>query len=270
METARGIGGDVRADARVLEEDRKTECGETMNDEVMRVDARDILARSARFDLIFKYELARAWMGNDARQIREAEEAYLEMQRSRNGFYEREPHRRCPEDFMRSFRMVAQSIREKGYDPKAPPIPIDNAREILNGAHRLAICAAYGIDCYIQHAEGRAGGSVEASFRSRGIHPAVAEWGIRAYLRAFPEGRLAKGFGRLSDHPVLPFPNWREWAEEHRSLHVWMRLRRMRYCLLAKWRTGKGLQKAIKHAEELTCRMGSYDALADFWEGSAK
>ena len=43
----------------------------------------------------------------DAAAIREAEEAYLEMVRARNGFYEDEPRRDTPEEFLESFRRTA-------------------------------------------------------------------------------------------------------------------------------------------------------------------
>ena len=242
-----------------------------MSAEVCWEDGKTVLARSGRFDLIFKYELARAWAGMEPVVVRRAEEAYLEMVRARNGFYEREPRRTTPVDFLESFRRVAESIRTHGYNPDSPPIPTDSEGEILNGAHRLAACAAYGLRCRTAVTDlGRAGGSVESGLRKGNIAPAVADWGIRAYLREFPSGRLAADFKARELGPVEPFPDWRVRATEFSSRHWGMRLSRMRYRVISLWRTGRKLEKARSHADELTCRMRSYDALAEYWEKQAK
>ena len=57
-----------------------------MDAQVRIIDPKEVLKASARFDLIYKVELAKAWADGDAAAIREAEEAYLEMVRARNGF----------------------------------------------------------------------------------------------------------------------------------------------------------------------------------------
>ena len=231
------------------------------------VDPREYFLRSHRFDLSFKIELARCWLEGDAVRIREAEEAYLEMVRARCGFYEREPHRRTPDDFLNCFRRVVASIQANGFDPNAAPIPIDADGELINGAHRLSVCIALGVPCRVAlDPTRRAGGSVESAFRKGNIHPAVADWGIRAYLRLAPQGCLASHFGTLADHPAAPFPDWRVRAEEMRSFHLFQRIRRLRYLLIARWRTGRSLEKARGHAEEIACRLRAYEALADYWD----
>ena len=88
------------------------------------------------------------------------------MVRARNGFYEDEPRRDTPEEFLESFRRTANSIRERGYDLSRPPIPVDERLELLNGAHRLAACIAYGKTCpFVLSDCWKAGGSVWKTFR---------------------------------------------------------------------------------------------------------
>ena len=170
-----------------------------MDAQVRIIDPKEVLKASARFDLIYKVELAKAWADGDAAAIREAEEAYLEMVRARNGFYEDEPRRDTPKEFLESFRRTANSIRERGYDLSRPPIPVDERLELLNGAHRLAACIAYGKTCpFVLSDCWKAGGSVWKTFHKGHIHPAVEAWGIRRYLEMMPDGALAAAFGRLS------------------------------------------------------------------------
>lgn len=173
-------------------------------------DPVEVLKRSRRFDLVFKYALAKAWAAGTPEEIRKAEEAYLEMVRSRNGFYEGEPPRNAPEDFIGNFRETARSIRERGYDLSRPAIPVDGAGELLNGAHRLAACAAYGKPCPVVVSDMYpAGGSVHRTFEKGHIDRAVRDWGICRYLAEFPDGALAAEFAAMGPKPDAPFPDWR-------------------------------------------------------------
>ena len=227
-------------------------------------DPLDVMRKSRRFDLIFKVELARAWGRGDAGAVRRAEEAYLEMVRARNGFYERLPPKRTPADFIDGFRAVASSIRERGYDPRSGPVPLDANGEVLNGAHRLSACVAYGRECPVAVSERMSsGGSRLEVFLAGNIHPAVARWGMAAYLRLLPEGPLAPAF-KAADGGG-PFPDWTARAREMRSLQIGVRLRMLRYRLEVHVRRGRHREKVLAHLEELRCSLRAYSALAEYW-----
>ena len=235
-----------------------------MIEEVRTVDPLDVMRKSLRFDLIFKVELARAWGTGDAAAIRRAEEAYLEMVRARNGFYEGMPPRRTPADFIDSFRAVASSIRAEGYDPHADPIPLDANGEVLNGAHRLSACIAYGRECPVVVSEKMSsGGSNYEVFLAGNIHPAVAHWGMSAYLRLLPDGPLASGFAAANADE--PFPDWSARAKSMASFQLIARLRLLRYRLVACWRRGRRREKVLSHIDETKCRMNAYRMLAEYW-----
>ena len=234
--------------------------------DVRTVDPLGVMRKSLRFDLIFKVELARAWGAGDSRAIRRAEEAYLEMVRARNAFYERMPPKRTPADFIDGFRAVASSIRQRGYDPQADPIPLDVNGEVVNGAHRLSACIAYGRECPVCTSDRMStGGSRYEVFVAGNIHPAVAHWGMSAYLRLLPDGPLAPGFSAADANE--PFPDWTVRAKAMRSFHVIERFRLLRYRLVSTLRKGRRKEKAISHAEEIKCVLKAYQALADYWTG---
>lgn len=233
-------------------------------EDVRTVDPLGVMEKSLRFDLIFKVELARAWGEGDSRAIHRAEEAYLEMVRARNGFYERMPPRRTPADFIDGFRAVASSVRQRGYDPQADPIPLDVNGEVVNGAHRLSACIAYGRKCPVCTSDRlSSGGSRYEAFVAGNIHPAVAHWGMSAYRRLLPEGPLASGFSTADADE--PFPDWSVRAKAMRSFQVFARFKLLRYRLASIWRKGHRQEKAISHAEEIRCRLKAYQALADYW-----
>ena len=109
-----------------------------MTDGARTVDPLDVMRKSLRFDLIFKLELADAWLHGDAASARMAEEAYLESIRARCGFRESDPPKSGPAAYVASFRETLASISARGYDEKADPVPVDRDGELLGGAHRVA------------------------------------------------------------------------------------------------------------------------------------
>ena len=166
---------------------------------------------------------------------------------------------------MESFRAVASSIRQRGYDPHADPIPLDANDEVLNGAHRLSACVAYGRECRVATSEKMScGGSRYEVFLEANIHPAVAHWGMAAYLRLLPDGPLAPLFSKSADANE-PFPDWTARAKAMQSIQIGARLRLLRYRVVAIWRGGRRREKTLAHVEEIKCRMKDYRALAEYW-----
>lgn len=232
------------------------------------VDAKEAIAASMRFDLVFKFALAKAWAEGDAAAVREAEEAYLEMVRSRNGFWEDVPRRDKPEDFIEAFRRTAASIRKNGFDMTKPPIPVDETGEILDGAHRIACCAAYGFPCAVEKSDiWPAGGSVYKTFLKGHIHPSVRNWGVRKYLEFFPQGRLAEIFGDVAKYPLLPFPDWT--ARNRRAL-AWKLKPALSWLWCAAFlpfkskgpKREKLLRRMLREKKKIT----GFSALARYWD----
>lgn len=236
-----------------------------MDDRTQLVDARELIARSRRFDLIFKVELAWAWVYGTPQEIRTAEEAYLEMVRARNGFRESDPPRSGPKAFIEAFRKTASSILENGYDLTLSPVPLDSEGEVLNGAHRLAACAAYEKKCLVRFLDSRSsGGSEIRAFTDGCISPAVMSWGMRAYLRRFPEGRHAADYGMASNGEP-EFPDWDSHAKSLRVHSFLWRLRGYVYAIKAMFKSGNAKARSLKHADECRHRADAPTRLAKYW-----
>ena len=230
------------------------------------VDPLVVFKASRRFDLVFKVALAKAWAGGDAKEIREAEEAYLEMVRSRNGFFEDEPRRETPAEFLESFRRTVDSIRERGYDFSRAAIPVDENDELLNGAHRLAACVAFSRPCPVVLSDcWKAGGSEWRTFRKGRIHPAVEAWGIRRYLEiAGEDGALAAEFGGIEAHPAAPFPDW---TRRTGGLGLVRPFISALWCRLTlPFRNGSKREKVERRLFREKRIMSSYAALAAYWK----
>lgn len=235
------------------------------------VDPMEVLKASHRFDLVFKVALAKAYAGGDPREVREAEQAYLEAVRSRNGFFEAEPFRDGPADFIRSFKAVAASIRENGYDMSKPPIPVDAGMELLNGAHRLACCAAYGKRCPVKASDMYpAGGSVVRTFVRGHIHPAVLNWGVRKYYELVPGGVLCAEFGPVESHPALPFPDWSRRNRRAFALKVRHSVSLAWLVLALPFKRGERRAKQLRRIHRERRKITGFAALARYWEGIAR
>lgn len=261
--------------------------------------AKEIVVRSRKFDLIYKIRLAKAWASGAREEIRRAETDYLEMQRARLSFFEDEPLRTCPADFIAAFRKTAGSILSEGYDFSAPPIPVATYPQVYFGTH---------------------GGSTFRAFRAGRIAPSVENRGIRAYLDFNDRARLAhvvaaagegeeaaiarveRTTGALVWHarpaadgydvvlsfpagvpadlpsrtetfaeaarryPEMPDPDWRARADEIApdAFRCW--LRTLKYRLTLPLRHGRRRRKAELHILDWRCRATAARALADYLE----
>ena len=232
--------------------------------EPRQTDPYGVLKKSHRFDLIFKLALARAILADDPAAIREAEAAYLESVRARNGFYEDNPPRDTPADFLVAFRRTLASIRAHGYDPSRGAIPVDAAGEVLNGAHRLVSCVACGVPCWTVESDcHKAGGSVMRTFVKGHIHPAVLNWGVRRYFELIPDGALIAEFGPRANYPALPFPDWthrRTWAycvKPSLSAFWWR--------LALPFKRGEAAEKQRRRILRAHKQVSGFAALAAYW-----
>lgn len=237
-----------------------------MTDDGCTADPLEVIRKSRRFDLIFKVELADAWICRDEAACRKAEEAYLESIRARCGFRESDPPKSGPVAYINSFRQTAMSICDRGYDENAAPIPVDRHGELLGGAHRLAICVACGCPCRIVNLpELSTGGSQRAAFQKGKMAKEVENWGMLAYLRRFPDGCLANEFA-AEVGPDVPFPDWASRAEGLRWDSAMWRLREKAFLLKAVLRTGLRREKALKKADECRHRAQAPSELALYWQ----
>lgn len=163
------------------------------------MSAQKLFAHSRRFDLVFKVQLARAWIERDAELERMALPAYLEAIRAHNAFYEKEPPKFSPKDYVDAYRETVESILRKGFDPTAEPICVGSNLELCMGAHRLSVCLAANVPCRVRMLDDeKTTGNGFETFRFGRLSSAVANWGIRAYVRLNPMARVVSQMP--SDH----------------------------------------------------------------------
>ena len=108
----------------------------------MQINSLDLFLTQRRFDLIFKFLYAK----DPSNYVKDA---YLESISAFNGFSEESTNgilKSNPSDFLTSFDTLINDIKEYGFVPQQGLLPIGTNGDIIDGAHRLAICAAYGIN----------------------------------------------------------------------------------------------------------------------------
>ncbi len=100
------------------------------------------LVHYKRFDLMAKYIHAdhRRWAIKSpwARQL------YLTHIRVFNNFYEEEPPKDGPDDFINAFDDLLDSVRDDGFLAQRSAVIVGNDGVLINGSHRLAACLLYG------------------------------------------------------------------------------------------------------------------------------
>jgi FkbM family methyltransferase len=113
--------------------------------EVKKVNSLDLLLKSQRFDLLAKYlyvkyrvnEIKTDWYLN----------LYIDHIRafSSGSFREGDGLKNNLDDYINSFNLLIDNIKENGFDSNISIIPIDESAEPIDGAHRIAIAAYLGI-----------------------------------------------------------------------------------------------------------------------------
>ena len=151
----------------------------------MKVKALDLFLKQRRFDLIFKY----IYIKNKDKNIPFFENLYAEHIRAFNGFHENTPSDGIPKeskaDFINSFNRLYDSIKKNKFDKNLGIIPIGNNGEINDGAHRLTVAAALGLDVNI-HEENETFLYDYKFFQNRGIDPYYADYAAMEYVKLNP------------------------------------------------------------------------------------
>ena len=114
----------------------------------MKVDASTIFSKSLRFDLGIKYNYAKSLI-NLGYVPRVYFQDYLEHLNSFNSFYEAEPRKKSPRDFINSFDSLIHSLKENGYQESEDKIMVTARWELLNGAHRVSTLAVLSRELYV-------------------------------------------------------------------------------------------------------------------------
>ena len=106
--------------------------------------ASELLLGSTRFDLIPKLFYVKYGLAS-TEPLSFASELYLAHIRVFNGFRESKPRKNGPDDFLRAFSALFESVRDDGFDPSSR-IPLNPDRNLENGAHRVATAYFFGLE----------------------------------------------------------------------------------------------------------------------------
>ena len=108
-----------------------------------------VVRNSTRFDLGFKLAYAQSKLF-DSWKHESAKRYYLESIQAFNGFFEEEPEKVGPADFLTSFDRLILDISSNGYRSNCAPIPVNQRGDPVDGAHRLAISSLLGLAVPVQ------------------------------------------------------------------------------------------------------------------------
>lgn len=100
-----------------------------------------LLVSPLRFDLPIKVIYARHRIKNVHKIW--AKSLYLKHIKIWNGFFEKDPPKRSPEDFLLAFEDVIRSIGEHGFQASKGVIPVSDDYTPINGSHRIAAAIAW-------------------------------------------------------------------------------------------------------------------------------
>lgn len=99
--------------------------------ETMRVN----LVSQYRYDVFIKYYYVQAYITKNSFDF--AKKVYLNHIKSFNNFMEPDGRKNNPNDFIKNFNNLIDSVKKEGIDKTI--IPISKNGEIIDGAHRLSI-----------------------------------------------------------------------------------------------------------------------------------
>lgn len=166
-----------------------------------RINAMSLFLQQRRFDLIFKY----LYVKNPCEFNKEA---YFENIRAFNGFQEissGDVQKRNAKDFMETFDFLIDDISKRGFDPSLGKIPVSRDGGVIDGAHRLSICAAKDYDIEIEERNLCANWDY-SFFRERGMDENLMDYGALEYVKLNPNAYIVNLMPITSpqdDHQVL-------------------------------------------------------------------
>jgi hypothetical protein len=151
--------------------------------------ARRLLLANRRFDLVIK-RLCAARLGTEGTTF--FRDMYLAHIRAFNNFYEAsDPVKRSAGDYLAAFEHTFTSISERGFDPSISTVPVDDAYELMDGAHRTAIAAALDATIAVTRAAGVQARRFDYRFfRERGLPEVYSDRAALAYVRSNPDARI--------------------------------------------------------------------------------
>lgn len=151
----------------------------------MQINSLDLFLTQRRFDLIFKFLYAK----DPSNYVKDA---YLESISAFNGFSEESTNgilKSNPSDFLTIFDTLINEIKEHGFDSRLGLLPIGTNGDIIDGAHRLAICAAYRINVVTETSHLNALWDYHF-FRDNGLRSDIMDFGALEYVKINPNAYI--------------------------------------------------------------------------------
>lgn len=150
------------------------------------MDALKLFLSQRRFDLIYKY----LYVTNPCEYNKRA---YLENIRAftNDRFVELEPSDGVPkvssDDYVNSFDRLVINLKSQKFDVGKGMIPVQTNGEISDGAHRLAACAALGIDVETTPDKSNQDLFTYEFFHARKMDPDMMDYGALEYVKLNPD-----------------------------------------------------------------------------------
>lgn len=155
----------------------------------LKVDAGTIISRSIRFDLGIKYNYAKSLINLGYVPTVYVQD-YLQHINSFNSFNEEMPIKKSPDDFIKSFDILIESLKINGYQESEDKIFITAEGELLNGAHRVSTLAALGRQVIVHELAGDAELYDFEFFQNKGLPGDISDRGIIGSLELETPVRL--------------------------------------------------------------------------------
>ncbi|MFZ9794288.1 MAG: hypothetical protein ACO3F3_18335, partial [Gemmataceae bacterium] len=155
-----------------------------MTDPVRRVSARKIFWASNRFDLIFKLKTlvdSEGFKFCDKKVF----ENYLKHIDAFNCFFEEEPRKTTPLEFLESFKKTFRSIKSKRFKKEKSIISVESTNQLYDGAHRLSVCSFLNLPIFAKTICEKCNFDYQY-FLAKGLDPVAADLHALFYIQENP------------------------------------------------------------------------------------
>ena len=149
------------------------------------VNAWDLFLQQRRFDLIFKY----LYVKNPCEYNKKA---YIENIRAFNGFKENSSNgvvKKTSSDFVETYDEIIKSIESEGFDSSKSKVQVNENGELMDGAHRLCVCACTGKDIMYEKCDLHAKWDY-TYFRAKQMDESVMDYGALEYVKLNPNAYI--------------------------------------------------------------------------------